>query len=273
MLEIKQKVTEAAEYLQSLRLVHPEVGLILGSGLGQVAEEVKDRLVVPYQNIPHMPVSTVSGHAGRLVIGSWSGHQVACFQGRFHYYEGYSMGEVTFPVRLLAALGTKILLVTNAAGGINPSFDPGDLMLITDHINFTGTNPLIGPNDSSLGPRFPSMTSVYDRQLITLVQSVAAEQGIELKRGTYIAVSGPSFETPAELKAFARWGADAVGMSTVPEVIVASHANLRVLAISAITNTAQGEAHEAAQHGQVLDVAGKIGPSLARLLAGVCARL
>jgi purine-nucleoside phosphorylase len=270
--EIKRKVAEAVEYIHSLRSFSPQVGLILGSGLGQVAEEIEDRLMIPYQDIPHMPVSTVRGHAGHLVMGDWGGKQVACFQGRFHYYEGYSMAEVTFPVRLLAALGANVLVVTNAAGGMNPSLNPGDLMLITDHINFMGTNPLIGPNDAELGPRFPSMTSAYDRDLATLVCSVASEMGIELKHGVYIGVSGPSFETPAELKAFSLWGADAVGMSTVPEVIVASHADLKVLAISVITNIARGEAHEA-HHGQVLDVAGKVGPSLARLLEKTCARI
>lgn len=273
MVPIKKKATEAAEYLQSLRPFEPDIGLILGSGLGQVAEEIEDKLVVPYQEIPHMPVSTVSGHAGCLVIGNWRGQHVACFQGRFHYYEGYSMDEVTFPVRLLAALGTKILIVTNAAGGINEDFQTGDIMLITDHINFMGTNPLIGPNDADLGPRFPSMTLVYDPRLASLLKSVALETGVDLKQGIYIGVSGPSFETPAELKAFALWGADAVGMSTVPEVIVAGHANLKVLAISVITNTARGEAHETAQHGQVLDVSGKVGPTLAHLLSEVCARL
>ncbi|MGI6597869.1 MAG: purine-nucleoside phosphorylase [bacterium] len=273
MLEIKKKATEASAYLQTLRGLRPDVGLILGSGLGQVAEEIEDKLVVPYGEIPHMPQSTVAGHAGCLVLGQWCKQQVACFQGRFHYYEGYSMSEVTFPVRLLAALGAKLLFITNAAGGMNPNFCPGDIMLITDHINFMGANPLIGANDNELGPRFPSMAVVYDSQLASLLKTVAAKEGVELKEGVYIGVSGPNFETPAELGAFARWGADAVGMSTVPEVIVASHANLRVLAMSVITNIARGEAHEVAQHGQVLDVAGKAGPTLARLLRGVCARL
>lgn len=273
MMNIKKQVASAAHYLQQQRSFDPELGLILGSGLGQVAEEIEDQLVIPYQDIPHMPVSTVSGHAGQLVMGYWCGHPVVCFQGRFHYYEGYGMKEVTFPVRLLAALGAKYLIVTNAAGGINPDLNPGDLMLITDHINFMGTNPLIGPNDPDLGPRFSSMTTAYDRDLATLAQEVAAKEGIKLKQGIYIGVTGPSFETPAELKAFAFWGADAVGMSTVPEVIVARHADLRVLAISVITNTARGEAHEVAQHGQVLDVAGKVGPDLARLLARICTQL
>ncbi|MGI6128818.1 MAG: purine-nucleoside phosphorylase [bacterium] len=270
---MRNKATEAAHYLKQLCALTPKIGLILGSGLGHVAEEIEDQLAVSYQDIPHMPMSTVTGHAGRLVMGNWSGQPVACFQGRFHFYEGYSMAEVTFPVRLLAALGAKTLIITNAAGGMNHKLNPGDLMLITDHFNFMGTNPLIGPNNPELGPRFPSMTPAYDRDLAALAKRVAAKEGIDLKQGIYIGVTGPSFETSAELKAFAAWGADAVGMSTVPEVIVARHAGLKVLAISAITNAARGEAHEVAQHEQVLDVAAKAGITLAKLLAKICNQL
>ena len=269
MIGIKQKTMEATRYLQRQRPFVPEIGLILGTGLGNVANEIEDQLVIPYKDIPYMPVSTVSGHAGQIVLGILSGRPVACFQGRFHYYEGYNMEEITFPIRLMAALGTKILIITNAAGGINKQFDPGDLMLITDHFNFMGTNPLIGPNDPDLGPRFPSMTPAYDRKLVELARQVAQTEGIDLKEGVYIGVPGPSFETPAELTAFAKWGIDAVGMSTVPEVIVARHADLRVLAISAITNAARGEEHEVAQHRQVLSVAAQAGITLGRLVSKI----
>lgn len=272
-LTLKGKVQEAARFLQGLRPLAPRVGVILGSGLGDVAEKVANSLTVPYRSVPHLPLSTVEGHAGQLVFGTWGGQEVVIFQGRFHYYEGYSLEEVTFPVRLARALGAEILVVTNAAGGINPALSPGDLMLITDHINFMGTNPLIGPNDPDLGPRFPSLTPPYDVELGMLARAVARELGLELKEGVYIGVTGPSFETPAELRAFARLGADAVGMSTVPEVIVANHARLRVLALSAITNSAQGHMEEVAQHHTVLEVAAAAGVKLARLLGAVLERL
>ncbi|NLY50535.1 MAG: purine-nucleoside phosphorylase [Firmicutes bacterium] len=264
---LKARVQEAARFVQELREIRPRVGLILGSGLGGVASEIEEPLTVPYASIPHMPVSTVEGHAGQLVLGKWAGQEVVSFQGRFHCYEGYSMEEVTFSVRLAKALGVEVLVLTNAAGGISPNLNPGDIMLITDHINFMGTNPLIGPNDPELGPRFPSLTPPYDEELGRLARKVAPGLGIDLKEGVYVGVTGPSFETPAELMAFHRLGADAVGMSTVPETIVARHAGLKVLAFSVITNSARGHAHEVAQHGNVLNVAAESGPRLARLLA------
>ena len=273
MTEAGKKAAEAAAYLKSLRPVCPDIGLILGSGLGSLAEQLVDEIKIPYEDIPHMPAATVAGHTGHLVLGQWCQKEVACFQGRFHYYEGHSMAEVTFPVRLLAALGSKKMFITNAAGGINPRFLPGDIMLITDHINFMGDNPLIGANDDRLGPRFPSLSTVYDPRLAGLLKETAAQKGITLREGVYIGVSGPSLETPAELRAFARWGADAVGMSTVPEVITACHAGLKVLAMSVITNLAHGEFHHEVKHEQVLAVAGKTGSILASLLEGVCTRL
>lgn len=272
-LTLKTKAQEAARFLQRLRPLHPRVAVILGSGLGVVAEEVKEPLAVSYRDIPHFPLPTVEGHAGRLVAGLWNGKEVLIFQGRLHYYEGYSLEEVTFPVRLAQALSAEVLVVTNAAGGINPALNPGDLMLITDHINFMGTNPLIGPNDPELGPRFPSLTPPYSPFLCDLARKVAEDLHLELKEGVYIGVTGPSFETPAELKAFARLGADAVGMSTVPEVIVGNHAGLKVLAFSVITNSARGKVEEVAQHRAVLDVARSCGPRLARLIGEVIARL
>lgn len=270
---VKAKAQEAARFLQQLRPLRPRVAVILGSGLGAVAEEIREPFVVPYRDIPHFPLSTVEGHAGRFVAGLWNGKEVLIFQGRFHLYEGYSPAEVTFPVRLAQALGAEVLVITNAAGGINPEFKPGDLMLITDHINFMGTNPLIGPNDPELGPRFPSLTPPYAPFLCDLARRAAEDLHLDLKEGVYIGVTGPSFETPAELKAFARLGADAVGMSTVPEVIVANHAGLKVLAFSVITNSARGEVEEVAQHRSVLDVAASSGPRLARLIGEVIARV
>jgi purine-nucleoside phosphorylase len=270
---IRRKAAEAAMCVQHICPVQPDIGIILGSGLGSMVEELRGKVIVPYKDIPHFPQTTVVGHAGQLVIGKWHRQQVVCFQGRIHYYEGYSMSEVTFPVRLLAALGAKNLFITNAAGGISSSLNPGDIMLITDHINFMGANPLTGVNDDKLGQRFPSLASVYDRKLASLLRTVADKESVSMKEGVYIGVAGPNLETPAELGAFASWGADAVGMSTVPEVIVAGHAGLKVLAISVITNLARVGSRLPIKHEQVLEVASKTGPVVARMLAGVCMHL
>lgn len=242
----------------------PLVGIILGSGLGGLADAAAVDAAIPYAEIPHFPVSTASGHRGRLVLGRLEGKQVAMMQGRAHLYEGYTAAQVTFPIRVLVALGVRILLVTNAAGGLARGFQPGDLMAITDHINFMGTNPLIGPNDDALGPRFPDLSRAYDPDLLAVALEAARDEGVPLRRGVYLAVSGPSYETPAELTMMARWGADAVGMSTVPEVIVARHAGLRVLGISAITNVAGGA--EPPSHEAVLRGARELEPAFVRLV-------
>jgi purine-nucleoside phosphorylase len=242
----------------------PHVGIILGSGLGGLADAAAVTAAISYAEIPHFPVSTASGHPGRLVLGRLEGRPVAMMQGRVHLYEGYTAAQVTFPIRVLAALGVRFLIVTNAAGGLARGFQPGDLMVITDHINFMGTNPLIGPNDDALGPRFPDLSEAYDPALRATALAAAREEGIPLRQGVYLAVSGPSYETPAELAMMTRWGADAVGMSTVPEVIVARHAGLRVLGISAITNVAGGA--ERPSHDAVLRAARELGPMLVRLL-------
>lgn len=269
---------EAADAIRARTSHRPTVGLILGSGLNALADEVAEADRIPYAEIPHFPRPGVEGHVGRLVIGQLEGQDVAILQGRVHAYEGYSMQAVTFPVRVLAELGVTTLLVTNAAGGLNPAFRPGDLMLIVDHIGLmamTGGNPLWGPNDDSLGPRFPAMNKAYDPALRKLALKVAAEQGIELRQGVYVGLGGPTFETPAEVRFLRLIGGDACGMSTVPEVIVARHMGLRVLGISGISNVAiaDPDAEEEANHEEVL-MAGRIMvPKLMALLRGVLAKL
>ena len=254
-----------------LTAFNPELGLILGSGLGFFADErieVLGRL--PYGEIEGFPLSTVPGHAGQFVWGRLAGRRVLCMQGRFHFYEGYAMQQLTLPVRMMHQLGVRTLLLTNAAGGINASFQPGDFMLIEDHINFLGSNPLIGVN-SEHGVRFPDMTEVYDRALRAQIGAWAQAAGIDLKRGVYLATTGPSFETPAEIRAFARLGADAVGMSTVPEAIVARQLGLRVIGISCITNAAAGLSAGPLSHEEVAETAERVRGQFADLLAGALA--
>lgn len=226
---------EAVGYLSSRITGNPETAIILGSGLGSLADQIEEAVVIPYSEIPHFMHSTAAGHKGNFICGRLGGKPVLAMQGRFHYYEGYTMQQVTFPVRVMKLLGIKNLLVSNAAGGINTSFKVGDLMIIRDHINMI-PNPLIGPNDERFGTRFPDMTRAYDREFIGLVEEIAASHGISLKKGVYVGLTGPSFETPAEYAFYGRVGGDAIGMSTVPEVIVARHAGLRVFGMSVITN-------------------------------------
>jgi len=230
----------------------PEYGLILGSGLGFLADEVTGEVSFSYKDLPHFPRSTVEGHAGRLLIGKFMGKTTVIMQGRFHYYEGYSLSDITFPIRVMASLGVKVLVVTNAAGGINPYFEPGDLMLISDHINLFGDSPLRGPNLSEFGPRFPDMSHAYCPSLRRQVFKAAIEKAILLREGVYAGVVGPSYETPAEISFLKAIGADAVGMSTVPEVIVAVHSGLKVLGISIITNKAAGLSHSRLDHQEVI---------------------
>jgi purine-nucleoside phosphorylase len=246
------------------------IGIVLGSGLGALADAVAADASIPYEEIPHFPVPGVAGHAGRLIIGRLADARVAVLQGRPHLYEGYSAAQVAFPVRVLARLGVRTLILTNAAGGASQGVRAGDLMLITDHINFTGANPLTGPNDETLGPRFPSLWRAYDPELAALAFEAAREEGIELETGIYAGVAGPSYETPAEMAMLERWGADAVGMSTVTEVIAARHAGLRVLGLCAITNAASGEP---ASHERVLEAAGRVAPVLGRLVRRIVRRL
>lgn len=232
MLELIQ---ETASFIKAKMQTTPETAVILGSGLGKLVDELTDTYVIDYKEIPNFPVSTVEGHSGRLIFGRLGDKDIITMQGRFHYYEGYSMKEVTFPIRVMRELGIKTLFVSNAAGGTNPTFEIGDLMIITDHINFFPEHPLRGKN-ISYGPRFPDMSEAYDRTLITRAKEIAKKQNITVREGIYIGTQGPTYETPAEYRMFARWGADAVGMSTVPEVIVANHCGMKVFGISVITD-------------------------------------
>ena len=251
-MSVKERIEQAAQFLQDRIKKSPEIGLVLGSGLGGLADDIEEAVKIPYSEIPFFPVSTVEGHKGQFVIGALNGKTVAAMQGRFHYYEGYSLEQVTFPIRVMKVLGVQSLVVANAAGGINESFRPGDLMLITDHINNMGQNPLIGENIPEFGVRFPDMTEAYDKKLLAVARKTAEELGISIKEGVYVANTGPSYETPAEIRMLRTIGADAVGMSTVPEVIVANHAGLRVLGISCITNMAAGILDQPLSHEEVM---------------------
>jgi purine-nucleoside phosphorylase len=272
-MTLYDQVMEATAYVQTLSSMKPGVGVILGSGLGDLAAEVQDATAIPYQEIPHFLRSTVVGHAGRLLIGKLENVPVVVMQGRFHFYEGYTLQALTLPVRVMRMLGAHTLIVTNAAGGLNPAYRPGDFMLIRDHINFlglAGMNPLIGPNDERLGERFPALAKAYDAGLRALARAVATQNPeITLHEGVYVQVAGPSYETGAELKFLRAAGADAVGMSTAPEVIVARHMGMRVLGISLITNTATGDDTEKVNHAEVLTAADAAKPKFATLVRGI----
>ncbi len=272
-LNLLQKINAAAEFIRSRITIAPEIGLILGSGLGGFADEIEDAVKIDYQDIPHFPLSTVEGHAGKLVIGKLQGKNVIALQGRFHYYEGYSLEQVTFPVRVFKALGVSTMIVTNACGGITQSLHPGDLMFITDHINFIGDNPLIGKNFNELGPRFPDMSTAYDKGLITLGKQVAAELNIDTKEGIYTAVSGPYYYSKAELRMVKGFGSDTIGMSTVPETIVAVHMGMKVLGISCITDMADPDNLVPLEHAHVVAVANEARPKFIRLVAGIIQKL
>lgn len=269
---------ETAAYLRSHIHHTPTIGLVLGSGLGPLAEQIEAADIIPYNKIPHFPVSTVHGHAGRLVVGTLAGATVCAMQGRFHFYEGYDLQQVTLPVRVMKRLGIETLILTNAAGGVNPNFAVGDIMVMEDHLNLvgmTGSNPLMGPNLEEFGTRFPPLNRAYTRRLRQLTATVATEQGMQLQRGVYAWLSGPNFETPAEIRMLRTLGADAVGMSTVPEAIVAHHAGMEVLALSTITNVCidQLDADSEPTHEEV-NAAGKIiVPRLTQLLMGVLNKL
>ncbi|WZL74919.1 purine-nucleoside phosphorylase [Clostridiaceae bacterium 35-E11] len=258
MKELPNRIQEASDYIRKKINKTPRIGLILGSGLGVLGDEIDNPVVINYDEIPYFPKSTVEGHAGRLLIGELEGNIVIAMQGRFHYYEGYKMEEVTFPVRVMKNLGVEALFVTNAAGGVNLNYGPGDLMLITDHINFGFDNPLIGSNYNTLGPRFPDTSTVYDKGLQEVVKKVAEREGIALKEGVYMMFTGPTYETPAEVRMARFLGADAVGMSTVPEVIVAAHGQLKVVGISCITNMAAGILEQPLNHQEVIDTANQV---------------
>ena len=264
---------QAVAFIKERLPIDPEYLLILGTGLGQLAEEMTVELELPYEEIPHFPVSTVESHAGKLLIGYLGGKSIMAMQGRFHYYEGYSMNQIAFPVRVAKMLGIQTLLVSNACGGLNPNFERGDIMLINDHINFLGDNPLIGPNDPDLGPRFPDMSQPYTERLLATAEQVALDAGIKMHQGVYLAVSGPMMETKAEYRYMRQLGADVVGMSTVPEVIAAVHMSMEVLGISVITDECFPDALEPVSLDDVLEAAAMAEPQLTRVVVGVLERL
>jgi purine-nucleoside phosphorylase len=269
--EIEQ-IDETADAIRARTSYRPRVAIILGSGLNGLAESTQKADKIPFGELPHFPVSTVQGHAGRLVIGELEGQAVFVMQGRIHFYEGYSMNHLTLPVRVMKRLGIETLIVSNAAGGVNPDFSPGDVMLITDHLNLmgmTGANPLMGPNLDELGPRFPDMSQAYDRGLADLARRVAKEHNLTLREGVYAALSGPSFESPADLRFLRLVGADAVGMSTVPEVIVAHHAGMRVLGFSGISNKANLDGSTVTTHEEVIEAGKIITPKVETIIRGV----
>ncbi len=271
-----EQIQEAADYIRSQTDQKPELALILGSGLGSLAEMIPSPTIIPYHDIPHFPQSTVQGHSGQFVIGELAGKTVIIMQGRVHYYEGYSPSQITFPVRVMKLLGVSKLVVTNAAGGINRSFNAGELMLIDDHINFigmAGNHPLRGPNLEEFGTRFPDMSQAYDRAYKALATAKAKELGIPFHKGVYCCLSGPTFETPAELRFLQATGADAVGMSTAPEVVVARHAGIRVLGISSITNMASLDGEHEATHEEVMDYGKQVATHLKALLLKVIPEL
>ena len=249
------------------------MGIILGTGLGGLADEIECPVEIRYEDIPHFPVSTVATHAGKLILGRLGGKEVIVMQGRFHYYEGYSMKQITFPIRVMRALGAKTLIVSCIVGGMNPNFTAGDLVLLADHINLLGDNPLIGPNDDELGPRFPDMSEPYDRKLVQLTEEVALEEKIKVQKGVYVAVSGPNLETAAEYRFLRSIGADMVGMSTVPEVIVAIHGGMNVLGISVISDLCFPDALEPASLPDLIRIVGAAEPQFTRLIKRVVERM
>lgn len=273
MSELKQKIQETADFLKSKTKVAPRIGIILGTGLGGLVKEIEIIDTIPYETIPNFPVSTVESHAGKLIFGKLSGKYVMAMQGRFHFYEGYSLQQVTFPVRVMKAMGVKTLIVSNACGGVNPAHRAGDIMLISDHINLMGGHPLIGKNDETLGPRFPDMYDLYDQELQALAESVALEERIKLQKGVYLALTGPTLETGAEYRMVRILGADVVGMSTVPEVIVARHSGLKVMGFSIITDMGFPEAMRSVSLEEVIAVAGQAELKFVRLVKQVVAKL
>lgn len=268
-----ERIKKATEFIAEKITREPKVGLILGSGLGVLAEEIVNPVKIKYADIPNFPTSTVEGHTGQLVIGELNGMTVLAMQGRFHFYEGYGLNEVTFPVRVMKSLGIKTVIVTNAAGSVNNDFKPGDLMLITDHINNAGSNPLIGPNDKEFGVRFPDMSTAYTPALQKLAVDTAKEMEIDLQQGVYVWNSGPSYETPAEIRMLQKLGGDAVGMSTVPEVIVARHSGLDVVGISCISNMAAGILDQPLSHEEVIETTEKVKVTFIRFVKELVNRL
>ena len=268
-----EKVNAAVAAIREKTDLVPKVGIVLGSGLGGLADSVENPCVLPYRDLPGFAPSTAPGHAGRLLLGTIGSVPVVCMQGRLHFYEGHRMEDIVFPIRVMKALGAQALILTNAAGGVNTNYTPGDLMLLTDHINLLGTNPLIGQNDEKIGPRFPDMSHVYTPALCELALQAAQECGISLQQGVYLATTGPSYETPAEIRMFRTMGADAVGMSTVPEAIAASHCGLQVLGFSLITNMGAGILDQPLDGAEVIQTADARGHDLQRLIAAILKKM
>lgn len=252
------KIKKSADYIMSITDYRPEIALILGSGLGDLADQLDKKVIIPYKDIPNFKVSEVQGHKSQLVIGYLNGRCVLAMQGRFHYYEGYTQQEITYPIRVFKEIGIDKIIVTNAAGGCNKSFNPGNLMIINDHINFSGSNPLIGKNHDEFGPRFPDMSQAYSKRLISIAKDCAKELSIDVKEGVYMYFSGPTYETPAEIRMARTLGADAVGMSTVPEVIVSRHCGIEILGISCITNMASGILDQPLNHEEVIETSNRV---------------
>jgi len=267
------KIAEATSSIRAKTKLVPEIGIILGTGLGRLGEKIKVESTISYEQIPHFALSTVEGHAGRLIFGLIGGKKVVAMQGRFHFYEGYSMEQVTFPVRVMKQLGIKVLVVCNASGGMNPQFSVGDMVLITDHINLTGQNPLLGHNDEKLGPRFPDLYNCYDRDLIELADEMALKLGYKVQHGVYVGVTGPNLETAAEYRMLRIIGADQVGMSTVPEVVVARHQGTKVLGVSIITDMGLPDNLHPCSHEKILAAADKTEPKMTELIAAVIERM
>lgn len=268
-----EKIKETASYIQQRIKNIPQVGIILGTGLGGLVNEIKTEISIPYSEIPNFPVSTVQGHGGNLIFGTLGGKNVVAMQGRFHYYEGYTMQELVFPVRVMKQLGIQMLVVSNAAGGLDPAFQVGDIMIIRDHINIFPSNPLMGPNNEELGTRFPDMSDAYAPEFIALAGDIAKELGIKVQQGVYTAVTGPCFETPAECRLVRKLGADAVGMSTIPEVIAARHMSLKVFAVSIITDMAVEGTMEEISHEEVIKAANSAEPKMTKLLLELLNRI
>ena len=273
MSNIETRLAKSVKYIKGKISITPEIGLILGSGLGSLADQIQNPVFLPYENIPNFPVSTVEGHAGRLVVGTLEGKNVIAMQGRFHFYEGYPIQDVTFPVRVMKLLGVQKLAVTNAAGAVNKEFNPGDLMLLTDHLNMQGTNALIGPNLKEFGPRFPDMSTPYHPEMMDAARKAAAELNIEIKEGVYACMSGPSYETPAEVRMLRTLGSDAVGMSTVPEVVVAVHSGIKALGISCITNMAAGVLDQPLNHEEVIETSARVRELFIKLMTRIVATI
>ena len=265
-MELKTKLAQAVSHIHSVKKTCPTVGIVLGSGLGDFVDRMENKTIIPFNDIPHFKKVTVKGHDGKLILGTVKGVEVAALQGRFHVYEGHDMEDVVFPIRVLAKLGIDIVVLTNAAGGINLNYSPGDLVILTDHLNLTGKNPLVGPNDDSIGPRFPDMSITYNPELVKILKDTSDELKIKTQTGVYVGVLGPTYETPAEIRMFRILGGDVVGMSTVPEVIIANHIGLKVCGISCVTNMGAGIVNKKLDHDDIKDEALKVMNNFTSLL-------